>query len=125
MQRMHCFGYYTNECPNILRKNRGMNVSVSDKQSDQEHDSEEKGKPYLLVCTMEEKHWLQFNPLVVATSVGTPSRNVSPDSSSSICFNMTTIVDTKTQNPKKQMKKKSPWKADINYMISCMLIGSK
>ncbi|XP_073307162.1 uncharacterized protein [Primulina huaijiensis] len=69
------FGHYANECANRLRKNKGYNVSLSDKESDEEEKSNDEDNHTSLTALFTERRWLQVNPLGVALGVVTPGRN--------------------------------------------------
>ncbi|XP_073290496.1 uncharacterized protein [Primulina huaijiensis] len=80
------FGHYANECANRLRKNKGYNVSLSDEESDAEEKSTDEESQTSLTALFTENHWLQVNPLGVATL----GRNICKNS---VCLRSTTSVN--------------------------------
>ncbi|XP_073049481.1 uncharacterized protein [Primulina eburnea] len=85
------YGHYANECANRLRKNKGMTVTLSDEESDDDQGSSESENHTSLSTVIKEKHSMQINPLGVATGVAIPGRNTS---SNSVCLNSTTLAET-------------------------------
>ncbi|XP_073033002.1 uncharacterized protein [Primulina eburnea] len=71
------YGHYANECANRLRKNKGMTVTLSDEESDDDQGSSESENHTLLSSVIKEKRSMQINPLGVATGVAIPGRNTS------------------------------------------------
>ncbi|XP_075494814.1 uncharacterized protein LOC142532389 [Primulina tabacum] len=62
MQCRECngFGHYTNECANILRKNKGYNASLSDEEYDEEEKSNDEDNHTSLTALLTENRWLQM-----------------------------------------------------------------
>ncbi|XP_075489616.1 uncharacterized protein LOC142528449 [Primulina tabacum] len=85
------FGHYANECANRLRRNKGMAVTLSDEESDDDQGSNESENHTSLSAMIKEKHSMQINPLGVATGVAIPGRNIS---SNSVCLNSTTLGES-------------------------------
>ncbi|XP_073024323.1 uncharacterized protein [Primulina eburnea] len=85
------YGHYANECANRLRRNKGMTVTLSDEESDDDQGSNESENQTSLSAVIKEKRSLQINPLGVATGVAIPGRNISPNS---LCLNSTTLDET-------------------------------
>ncbi|XP_073017977.1 uncharacterized protein [Primulina eburnea] len=85
------YGQYANECANRLRKNKGMTVTLSDEESDDDQESNESEKHISLSAVIKEKRLMQINPLGVATGVAIPGRNIS---SNSLCFNSTILGES-------------------------------
>ncbi|XP_075473355.1 uncharacterized protein LOC142504363 [Primulina tabacum] len=85
------FGHYANECANRLRKNKGMAVTLSDEESDDDQGSNESENHTSLSAVIKEKRSMQINPLGVATGVAIPGRNIS---SNSVCLNSTTLGES-------------------------------
>ncbi|XP_075473849.1 uncharacterized protein LOC142504889 [Primulina tabacum] len=85
------FGHYANECANRLRRNKGMAVTLSDEESDDDQGSNESEKHTSLSAVIKEKRSMQINPLGVATGVAIPGRNIS---SNSVCLNSTTLGES-------------------------------
>ncbi|XP_073039009.1 uncharacterized protein [Primulina eburnea] len=90
------FGHYANECANRLRKNKGMDVTLSDEESDEDQGSYESEKHTSLSAVIKEKCLMQINPLGVATCVAIPGRNIS---SNSVCLNSTTLGESSQSKP--------------------------
>ncbi|XP_075499862.1 uncharacterized protein LOC142538427 [Primulina tabacum] len=85
------FGHYANECANRLRRNKGMTVTLSDEESDDDQGSNESENHTSLSAVIKEKRSMQINPLGVATGVAIPGRNIS---SNSVCLNSTTLGES-------------------------------
>ncbi|XP_073049011.1 uncharacterized protein [Primulina eburnea] len=85
------YGHYANECANRLRKNKGMTVTLSDEESDDDQGSNESENHTSLSAVIKEKGSMQINPLGVATGVAIPSRNTS---SNSVCLHSTTLAES-------------------------------
>ncbi|XP_075483854.1 uncharacterized protein LOC142524011 [Primulina tabacum] len=85
------FGHYANECANRLRRNKGMAVTLSDEESDDDQGSNESENHTSLSAVIKEKRSMQINPLGVATGVAIPGRNIS---SNSVCLNSTTLGES-------------------------------
>ncbi|XP_073017944.1 uncharacterized protein [Primulina eburnea] len=85
------YGHYANECANRLRRNKGMTVTLSDEESDDDQESNESEKHISLSAVIKEKRLMQINPLGVATGVAIPGRNIS---SNSLCLNSTTLNES-------------------------------
>ncbi|XP_073019283.1 uncharacterized protein [Primulina eburnea] len=81
------YGHYANECANRLRRNKGMTVTLSDEESDDDQESTESEKHISLSAVIKEKRKMQINPLGVAI----PGRNIS---SNSLCLNSTTLGES-------------------------------
>ncbi|XP_073017755.1 uncharacterized protein [Primulina eburnea] len=94
------FGHYANECANILRKNKGYNVSLSDEESDIEEKSTDEDNQISLTALLTENRRLQVNPLGVAI----PGRNICKNS---VCLKSTTsgnsIVDEELEADDEEM----------------------
>ncbi|XP_073041784.1 uncharacterized protein [Primulina eburnea] len=84
------YGHYANECANRLRKNKGMTVTLSDEESDDDQGSSESENHTSLSSVIKEKRLMQINPLGVATGVAIPGRNTS---SNSVCLKSTTLAE--------------------------------
>ncbi|XP_075499732.1 uncharacterized protein LOC142538258 [Primulina tabacum] len=84
------FGHYANECANRLRRNKGMAVTLSDEESDDDQGSSESENHTSLSSVIKEKRSMQINPLGVATGVAIPGRNTS---SNSVCLKSTTLAE--------------------------------
>ncbi|XP_073064132.1 uncharacterized protein [Primulina eburnea] len=84
------YGHYANECANRLRKNKGMTVTLSDEESDDDQGSSESENLTSLSSVIKEKCLMQINPLGVATGVAIPGRNTS---SKSVCLKSTTLAE--------------------------------
>ncbi|XP_073049472.1 uncharacterized protein [Primulina eburnea] len=84
------YGHYANECANRLRKNKGMTVTLSDEESDDDQGLSESENHTSLSSVIKEKRSMQINPLVVATGVAIPGRNTS---SNSVCLKSTTLAE--------------------------------
>ncbi|XP_073063983.1 uncharacterized protein [Primulina eburnea] len=84
------YGHYANECANRLRKNKGMTVTLSDEESDDDQGSSESENHTSLTSMIKEKRSMQINPLGVATGVAIPGRNTS---SNSVCLKSTTLAE--------------------------------
>ncbi|XP_075524464.1 uncharacterized protein LOC142556847 [Primulina tabacum] len=85
------FGHYANECANRLRRNKGMTITLSDEESDDDQGSNESENHTSLSAVIKEKRSMQINPLGVATGVAIPGRNIS---SNSVCLNSTTLGES-------------------------------
>ncbi|XP_075515526.1 uncharacterized protein LOC142550172 [Primulina tabacum] len=85
------FGHYANECANRLRRNKGMAVTLSDEESDDDQGSNESENHTSLSVVIKEKRSMQINPLGVATGVAIPGPNIS---SNSVCLNSTTLGES-------------------------------
>ncbi|XP_073061905.1 uncharacterized protein [Primulina eburnea] len=85
------FGHYANECANRLRRNKGMAVTLSDEESDDDQGSNKSENHTSLSAVVKEKYLIQINPFRVATGVAIPGRNIS---SNSVCLNSTTLGET-------------------------------
>ncbi|XP_075512784.1 uncharacterized protein LOC142548375 [Primulina tabacum] len=85
------FGHYANECANRLRRNKGMAVTLSDEESDDDQGSNESENHTSLSAVIKEKRSMQINPLGVATGVAIPGCNIS---SNSVCLNSTTLGES-------------------------------
>ncbi|XP_075479000.1 uncharacterized protein LOC142519868 [Primulina tabacum] len=85
------FGHYANECANRLRRNKGMAVTLSDEESDDDQGSNESEKHTSLSAVIKEKCLMQINPLGVATGAAIPGRNIS---SNLVCLNSTTLGES-------------------------------
>ncbi|XP_075521562.1 uncharacterized protein LOC142554768 [Primulina tabacum] len=85
------FGHYANECANRLRRNKGMAVTLSDEESDDDQGSNESENHTSLSAVIKEKRSMQINPLGIATGVTIPGRNIS---SNSVCLNSTTLGES-------------------------------
>ncbi|XP_073019497.1 uncharacterized protein [Primulina eburnea] len=86
------YGHYANECANRLKKNKGMTVTLSDEESDDDQGSSESENHTSLSAVIKEKRLMQINPLGVATGVAIPGRNIS---SNSLCLNSTTFDESR------------------------------
>ncbi|XP_073064094.1 uncharacterized protein [Primulina eburnea] len=53
------FGHYANECANRLRRNKGMTVTLSDEESDDDQESNESEKHISLSAVIKEKCLMQ------------------------------------------------------------------
>ncbi|XP_075473510.1 uncharacterized protein LOC142504545 [Primulina tabacum] len=84
------YGHYANECANRLRKNKGMTVTLSDEESDDDQGSSESENRTSLSSVIKEKRSMQINLLGVATGVAIPGRNTS---SNSVCLKSTTLAE--------------------------------
>ncbi|XP_075515957.1 uncharacterized protein LOC142550785 [Primulina tabacum] len=84
------YGHYANECANRLRKNKGMTVTLSDEESDDDQGSSEYENHTSLSSVIKEKRSMQINPLGVAIGVAIPGRNTS---SNSVCLKSTTLAE--------------------------------
>ncbi|XP_073046244.1 uncharacterized protein [Primulina eburnea] len=84
------YGHYANECANRLKKNKGMTVTLSDEESDDDQGSSESENHTSLSSVIKEKRSMQVNPLGVATGVAIPGRNTS---SKSVCLKSTTLAE--------------------------------
>ncbi|XP_073024227.1 uncharacterized protein [Primulina eburnea] len=96
LDSVHCrecsgYGHYANECANRLRKNKGMTVTLSDEESDDDQGSNEFENHTSLSAMIKEKRSMQINPLGVATGVAIPGCNTS---SNSVCLNSTTLAES-------------------------------
>ncbi|XP_073138781.1 uncharacterized protein [Henckelia pumila] len=83
VQCRECKGYdhYAYECANRLRK--GMNVSLSDDDSEEEQEKFEQADLISFTALLESKKNFQINPLGVGSGVATPRRNTVQKS---VCF---------------------------------------
>ncbi|XP_073152521.1 uncharacterized protein [Henckelia pumila] len=75
------YGHYAYECANLLRK--GMNVSLSNDDSEEEQEKFEQADLISFTALLESKKNFQINPLGVDSGVATPRRNTVQKS---ICF---------------------------------------
>ncbi|XP_073133681.1 uncharacterized protein [Henckelia pumila] len=75
------YGHYAYECANRLRK--GMNVSLSDDDSEEEQEKFEQADLISFTALLESKKNFQINPLGVGSGVATPRRNTIQKS---VCF---------------------------------------
>ncbi|XP_073120066.1 uncharacterized protein [Henckelia pumila] len=75
------YGHYAYECANHLRK--GMNVSPSDDDSEEEQEEVEHAYLISFTALLESKKNFQINPLGVGFGVATPGRNTVQKS---VCF---------------------------------------
>ncbi|XP_073120785.1 uncharacterized protein [Henckelia pumila] len=75
------YGHYAYECANRLRK--GMNVSLSDDDSEEEQEKFEHADLISFTALLESKKNFQINPLGVGSGVATPRRNTVQKS---VCF---------------------------------------
>ncbi|XP_073061619.1 uncharacterized protein [Primulina eburnea] len=93
MQCRECSGYehYANECANRLRKNKGMTVTLSDEESEDDQGSNESENHTSLSTVIKEKRSMQINHLGVATGVAIPGRNTA---SNPVCLNSTVLGES-------------------------------
>ncbi|XP_073133673.1 uncharacterized protein [Henckelia pumila] len=75
------YGHYAYECANHLRK--GMNVSLSDDDSEEEQENFEQADLISFTALLESKKNFQINPLGVGSGVATPRRDTVQKS---VCF---------------------------------------
>ncbi|XP_073030787.1 uncharacterized protein [Primulina eburnea] len=85
------YGHYANECANRLRKNKGMTVTLSDEESEDDQGSNESENHTSLSTVIKEKRSMQINPLGVATGVAIPGRNTA---SNPVCLNSTVLGES-------------------------------
>ncbi|XP_073138221.1 uncharacterized protein [Henckelia pumila] len=67
------YGHYAYECANCLRK--GMNVSLSDDDSEEDQEKVEQADLISFTALLESKKNFQINPLGVGSGVAIPGRN--------------------------------------------------
>ncbi|XP_075483595.1 uncharacterized protein LOC142523747 [Primulina tabacum] len=89
------FSHYANECANRLRRNKNMAVTLSDEDTDEDHDSKEGDDCTSFTAIQIDTKKLQVNPFCVATGVATPGRNTK---SISRCFNAKSLDNSDLDN---------------------------
>ncbi|XP_073136409.1 uncharacterized protein [Henckelia pumila] len=80
------YGHYAIECANRFHK--GMTMFLSDDDSDRDQEQNDEEDHISLAALLKAKKCFQVNPLGVASSVATPSRNTSEKS---VCLNTSTL----------------------------------
>ncbi|XP_073057055.1 uncharacterized protein [Primulina eburnea] len=85
------YGHYANECANRLKKNKGMTITLSDEESEDDQGSNESENHTSLSTVIKEKRSMQINLLGVATGVAIPGRNTA---SNSVCLNSTVLGES-------------------------------